>query len=165
MCRRSAGNGRSPSSSSYYVGPFRGIPVCRSMRPPDRGWERERRARSGTIPPPSANMKAVEWLYSPSLDLDPKTGTDLPKCEIDFVWLIPRPYPQKTAVLIGECKDRGGKSVNDRDKGPVSEKDIENLKRVADALPQKRFNALYFPKGPTIHGISDSGDDASGDGA
>src|ERR1039458_2403088 len=36
-------------------------------------------------------------MYSPSLDLKPKDGADLPQCEIDFVWLIPRPYPGKTA--------------------------------------------------------------------
>src|ERR1017187_9973587 len=69
-------------------------------------------------------------MYSPSLDLKPKDGADLPQCEIDFVWLIPRPYPGKTAVILGECKDRGGKG----DKDTIDAKDIDNLKRVADAL-------------------------------
>src|ERR1039457_3282847 len=77
-------------------------------------------------------------MYSPSLDLKPKDGADLPQCEIDFVWLIPRPYPGKTAVILGECKDRGGKG----DKDTIDAKDIDNLKRVADALPRKRFETF-----------------------
>lgn len=71
-------------------------------------------------------------MYSPSLDLIPKQGTDLPKCEIDFVWMMPRPYPEKTAILIGECKD-----TNDR----VDSEDTDNLRRVADAFPAKRFKS------------------------
>ena len=77
-------------------------------------------------------------MYSPSLDLKPKDGADLPQCELDFVWLIPRPYPGKTAVILGECKDRGGKG----DKDTIDAKDIDNLKRVADALPRKRFETF-----------------------
>jgi hypothetical protein len=77
-------------------------------------------------------------MYSPSLDLNPKEGTDLPKCEIDFAWLIPQHYPEKTVVIIGECKDRG-KGDNGEDKGTINATDIDHLKRVADALPRKRF--------------------------
>jgi hypothetical protein len=90
------------------------------------------------------NMSGV-WnsgIYSPSLDLEPKAGVDLPKCEIDFVWLIPQPYPQRTVVIVGECKDRGGKSEDGKDKGTVDEQDIDHLKRVADALPRKRFKTF-----------------------
>jgi hypothetical protein len=36
----------------------------------------------------------LEGLYSPSLELKPKDGIGLPTCEIDFLWVIPRPYPQ-----------------------------------------------------------------------
>jgi hypothetical protein len=75
-------------------------------------------------------------MYSPSLDLGPKPATDLPKCEVDFVWLIPESYPDKTVVVIGECKDRGGKI---KDTGTIDAKDIDHLKRVADAFPRKRF--------------------------
>jgi hypothetical protein len=72
------------------------------------------------------------------LVIDADDTSDLPQCEIDFVWLIPRPYPGKTAVILGECKDRGGKG----DKDTIDAKDIDNLKRVADALPRKRFETF-----------------------
>jgi hypothetical protein len=78
-------------------------------------------------------------MYSPSLDLEPKPATDLPKCEVDFVWLIPESYPDKTVVVIGECKDRGGKAERGKDIGTIDAKDIDHLKRVADAFPRKRF--------------------------
>ncbi len=83
-----------------------------------------------------------EGIYSPSLDLEPKARTDLQKCEIDFVWLIPRPYPERSAILIGECKDRGGKRANGEDEGTMNEKDVDHLRQVADALPRKRFNTF-----------------------
>jgi hypothetical protein len=80
-------------------------------------------------------------MYSPSLDLNPKEGADLPICEIDFAWLIPQHYPEKTLVIIGECKDRG-KGNNGEDKGTINATDIDHLKRVADALPRKRFETF-----------------------
>ena len=83
-------------------------------------------------------------LYSPSLDLVPKAGLDLPKCEIDFMWLIPRPYPDNTVAIIGECKDRGGDREKGKDSGTIDAKDIENLKRVANALPDKRFHTFIM---------------------
>jgi hypothetical protein len=82
-----------------------------------------------------------EGMYSPSLDLTPKAGVELPKCEIDFAWLVPQHYPDKTVVIIGECKDRG-KGDNGEDKGTINAKDIDHLKRVADALPRKRFETF-----------------------
>jgi hypothetical protein len=48
--------------------------------------------------------------YSLSLDLIPKNGAALPPCEVDFAWLVSRPYPEKTMVILAECKDRGQKS-------------------------------------------------------
>jgi len=79
-------------------------------------------------------------IYSPSLDLAPKVGFDLPKCEIDFIWLIPGPGSSATTAIIGECKDRGaGKG---KDTGTINAKDIENLRRVADALPSERFETF-----------------------
>jgi hypothetical protein len=83
-------------------------------------------------------------LYSPSLDLVPKAGFDLPKCEIDFMWIIPRSYPDNTVAIIGECKDRGGDREKGKDSGTIDAKDIENLKRVADALPRKRFRTFIL---------------------
>lgn len=79
-------------------------------------------------------------LYSPSLDLKSKAPGGLSKCEIDFAWFIPR-YPEKTAAIIGECKDRGKQWGSDRDRGTINSEDIENLRRVADAFPPKRFDA------------------------
>lgn len=73
-------------------------------------------------------------MYSPSLELLPREGTDGAPCEVDFVWIIPRAYPRKTVVIIGECKD----------KGPITDGDIDNLKRIADALPRKRFKTFII---------------------
>jgi hypothetical protein len=81
-----------------------------------------------------------EGVYSPSLDLVPKAGPDLPKCEVDFVWVISEPYPEKTVIVIGECKDQGRGSSIDGTQGTINAADIENLGRVADALPRKRFS-------------------------
>jgi len=78
-------------------------------------------------------------MYSPSLDLVPKEGTDLPKCEVDFVWIIPEPYPEKTVIVIGECKDEGRNSAG-AGQGTIDSTDIEHLRRVADALPKERFS-------------------------
>lgn len=78
-----------------------------------------------------------DGVYSPSLDLT-KKGQMQNECEVDFVWVIPRPYPRKTVIILGECKDQG----------PIGqeefEKDIENLRRVADALPRKRFKTFVL---------------------
>ena len=78
-----------------------------------------------------------DGVYSPSLDLT-KKGQAHNECEVDFVWVIPRPYPRKTAIILGECKDQG----------PIKqeefERDIENLRRVADALPRKRFKTFIL---------------------
>jgi len=77
-------------------------------------------------------------IYSPSLDLTPKEGTGLPKCEIDFVWMIARPYPQKTVIILGECKDQGFVKLQE------FEKDIDHLRRVADAFPPKCFETFVL---------------------
>jgi hypothetical protein len=77
-------------------------------------------------------------IYFPSLDLEPQQNAELPSCEVDFVWVIPRHYPQKTAVIIGECKDQGPIKLNE------FEKDIENLRRVADAFSRKRFKTFVL---------------------
>lgn len=79
-----------------------------------------------------------ESMYSPSLDLKPRNGVDLPKCEIDFVWVIPRPYPRKTVVILGECKDHGQIKLDE------FEKDVHHLRRVADSLPRKRFKTFVL---------------------
>jgi hypothetical protein len=83
-----------------------------------------------------------QQMYSPSLDLMPKADLDLPKCEIDFMWIIPRSYPDNTVAIIGECKDRGGNREKGKDSGIIDANDIANLRRVADALPRKRFQTF-----------------------
>ncbi len=79
-----------------------------------------------------------DGMYSPSLNLEPRDGFDLPKCEVDFVWIIPCPYPRKTVVILGECKDRGPLKLDE------FEKDVENLRRVADGLPRQRFETFVL---------------------
>jgi hypothetical protein len=79
----------------------------------------------------------TDEMYSPSLDLTPKAGFNLPTCEIDFLWIDLQPYPEKTVVIIGECKDRGG--GRGKESGTIDRDIVENLRRVADALPRKRF--------------------------
>lgn len=73
-----------------------------------------------------------DGVYSPSLDLKPKEGIAGTPCEVDFVWIVPRAYPRKTVVILGESKDRG----------PITAQDIANLKTIADALPRKRFETF-----------------------
>ncbi len=71
-------------------------------------------------------------MYSASLELTPRTGVDGAACEIDFAWIIPRAYPRKTVIILGECKDQG----------PITAAEITKLKRVADALPRKHFKTF-----------------------
>ena len=78
-----------------------------------------------------------DGVYSPSLDLT-KKGHTRNECEVDFVWVIPRPYPRKTVIILGECKDQGPI------KSDEFERDVENLRRVADALPRKRFKTFIL---------------------
>jgi len=81
-------------------------------------------------------------MYTTSLDLRPKTDASLPECEVDFVWLVSRHYPDKTTVIIGECKDRGRNGIGDG--GTIDLTDISNLKQVADAFPQDRFDTFIL---------------------
>jgi len=77
-------------------------------------------------------------MYSPSLDLEPKDGANVSRCEVDFVWVIARSYPRKTVVILGECKDQG--MIKSKDFA----QSVENLRRVADALPRKRFKTFVL---------------------
>lgn len=81
--------------------------------------------------------------YSVSLDLTPTRGQLPTPCEVDFAWLMPRRYPEKTIVIIGECKDRGQSPVQGGDGGTINANDIANLRAVADSFPQERF-AVYI---------------------
>jgi hypothetical protein len=77
--------------------------------------------------------------YSVSLDLAPINGQLQTPCEVDFTWLMPRPYPDRTIVLIGECKDRGQSPAHGGDGGTINANDIANLRAVADSFPPERF--------------------------
>lgn len=77
--------------------------------------------------------------YSVSLDLTPIEGQLLTACEVDFAWLMPRPYPDRTIVLIGECKDRGQSPARAGDGGTINANDVANLRAVADSFPRERF--------------------------
>lgn len=77
-------------------------------------------------------------MYSPSLDLKASPGGNLPNCEVDFVWLIPHRYSGKTGIILGECKDRGPLKPDE------FARDVENLRRVADALPDRRFETFVL---------------------
>jgi len=83
-------------------------------------------------------------IYSTSLDLTPKDGVVLPKCEVDFAWMVTRPYPEKTVVILAECKDRGQNSAQGEGGGTIDAKDIENLRAVADAFPRDRFDTFIL---------------------
>lgn len=65
-------------------------------------------------------------VYSPSLVLT-KKGQAPNECEVDFAWVITQPYPRKTVIILGECKDQGPIQLDE------FERDVENLRRVADA--------------------------------
>ena len=77
---------------------------------------------------------ALNRIYSPSLDLTPKTNVEGIKCETDFVWIMPEAYPKKTVVILAECKDEG----------PITIDDVSNLKRIADDLDGKRFETFVI---------------------
>src|SRR5262249_36978597 len=73
-----------------------------------------------------------DGVYAPSYDLRPKPDVDVPSCEIDFGLIIPRSFPDKTTVVLGECKD--GREID--------QTDVDNMRRVADALPPHRFEVF-----------------------
>jgi len=83
-----------------------------------------------------------EGLYSPSVTLVPRNGANAPACEVDFVWLIPNSFThnstRKTVVILGECKDQGPIKPEKFDR------DVENLRRVADGLPSRRFETYVL---------------------
>lgn len=73
-------------------------------------------------------------IYVPSQDLRPKPGVDLPVCEVDFVMIQPGMYPDNASLILGECKDGT----------QIDATDIENLRRIADAVPKHRFHAYIL---------------------
>jgi hypothetical protein len=79
-----------------------------------------------------------ENMYTPSYELEPLEGTTLPPCEVDFMQIIPQKFPDRIEIILGECKD---------ERSPINAADVENLRRVADALPVNRFEPyILFAK-------------------
>src|SRR5262249_8315135 len=77
-------------------------------------------------------------IYFPSYDLSPKAAGRLRACEVDFFMILTRAYPEKSEVVIGECKDEGG---------AIDLVDVENLQCIADSLPAQRFETyIVFAK-------------------
>lgn len=77
-------------------------------------------------------------VYSASLDLKPTTDLSLPKCEVDFVWLMKGRHSDRSAVILAECKDQGPIKLEE------FQRDVDNMRRVADALPKHRFMAYVL---------------------
>lgn len=71
--------------------------------------------------------------YLPSYELEGPPDVDFKKCEVDFLFMLPR--HDKTEFIIGECKDRGQ---------TIEDTDVENLKRVGALVPAKRFEVYYL---------------------
>lgn len=82
--------------------------------------------------------------YSVSLDLIPTGGQRPTPCEVDFAWLMPRPYPHRTIVIIGECKDRGMSRAQGGDGATINADDVANLRAVADSFPKQRFEVYIL---------------------
>ncbi len=74
-------------------------------------------------------------IYLPSIDVEPRSGVDLPACEIDFLGIIPGRSLDRAEVILGECKDEGGQ---------IDANDVENIRRVADAFPRRRFDVFIL---------------------
>ena len=82
--------------------------------------------------------------YSVCLDLT-STREKLPAhCEVDFAWLMPGKYPERTIIIIGECKDGGYSPAHGGDGGTINANDIANLRAVADSFPRERFEVYIL---------------------
>jgi hypothetical protein len=80
------------------------------------------------------NGLSTDAVFAPSYDIIPSGGGE--PFEIDLAIIVPsRGFREKADVILGECKDRGG---------VIDQKDIENLRRAADALPQDRFETYIL---------------------
>ncbi|WP_321886453.1 hypothetical protein [Paraburkholderia bannensis] len=93
-----------------------------------------------------ANLRSLSdsRSYSASLDLKPKNGQLENPCEVDFAWIIPKQYPERTIVIVGECKDRGQAAAAGGDGGTINSTDVANLRTVADSFPKERFEVFIL---------------------
>ncbi|MGA8616430.1 MAG: hypothetical protein WB760_32995 [Xanthobacteraceae bacterium] len=72
-----------------------------------------------------------DCIYAPSYDLFLSAEPNEAYCEVDLLVIQPRTYPDKAQVLLGECKDEGGR---------IDADDIAHLRFVSEALPKERFD-------------------------
>lgn len=80
---------------------------------------------------------AGDQIFLPAMDFTSATNP-MEKCETDFVIIVPQSYSDKTEIIIGEAKDRGGHITDD---------DVANMRRVADSMPGERFSTrILFSK-------------------
>lgn len=77
-------------------------------------------------------------LYAPSLDLTSTKGATLPNCEVDLVWLMNGRNLERAAVILAECKDQGPIKTEE------FQRDVDNMRRVADAFPKHRFEVYVL---------------------
>lgn len=87
-------------------------------------------------------LSSERQAYSVSLDLRPTKGQLDHPCEVDFAICIPRPYHERTIIIVGECKDRG--QGQGADGGSINANDIANLRVVADSFPKERFEVFIL---------------------
>ena len=78
-----------------------------------------------------------QGMYSLSLDLTNALDSS-DQCEIDFLWMMPRLPPDKTVLILGECKDQGPINLE------AFKKDIKSLGRIANGIPKNRFDVFYL---------------------
>lgn len=115
----------------------------------DRDWAFRRSglfgrndSQEGTIPVTLTLQQLINFhdlspnLVTMAMALTPD-GADIPDCETDFVFLAPGGRNGPIQLLIGECKTRH----------PITEQDVANLRRVADAFPPEKFEVyVVFAK-------------------
>lgn len=71
-------------------------------------------------------------IYATSMEIEPKT-VSINKCETDFV-LVTKAHDPRVQIVIGECKTRK----------EITEHDVLNLAKVADAFPRERFDVFIL---------------------
>lgn len=76
-----------------------------------------------------------EAILSSSYDLNPIPPCAIATCETDFVVILREPRSSKPCIVIGECKDQGGR---------IDQNDIDRLRAVADAFPKHRFKVCIL---------------------
>ncbi len=71
-------------------------------------------------------------IYVTAMNLSP-ISADIDKCETDFV-IVQQDYDGRVSIVIGECKTHK----------EISEDDVRNLSKVADAFPRERFDTFIL---------------------